>query len=362
MRHATSTRKRRDSKNIDLIDRLENVLDSAEAQTLVWHKMCYAHFTDKSKLERLQKTLAVAAKEETSCSSSGDRCSLRRSVEPVNWNLCIFCQTVLKARLISVMTKQMSDQIIKASSLDYKIGVRLAGVIDLIVAEAKYHLTCLRAFTRSTTKTKQDSDNTDIAMVWLCNELQQSAEKGHVILLNDVWERYKELAEAITCIPDSLYMLLRLIFGGQEALEDGGSENNEDLVQRRVLSGAQDLVYCISGGRKWTPKHIGLASTLHQATRSKDLVELFNKAGHCLSYGQMLQVDTSLAESTLKTMDQATRAIFPPNIVANKFIHYTADNIDILDESLDGKNTFHATQMATWTTSRCGTSDARAIH
>ena len=456
VRHATSTRrKRRDSKNIDLIDRLENVLDSAEAQTLVWHKMCYAHFTDKSKLERLQKTLAVAAKEETSCSSSGDRCSLRRSVEPVNWNVCIFCQTVLKARLISVMTKQMSDQIIKASSLDYKIGIRLAGVIDLIAAEAKYHLTCLRAFTRSTTKTKQDSDNTDIAMVWLCNELQQSAEKGHVILLNDVWERYKELAEelstiiqpsyysrrttfterlqsqlgdifnffqpldrstserktmliptkyqhtavlqmeemeteetlpqyvpqddiflslvhvglkirgdmmetpghkgfsvsedeAITCIPDSLYMLLRLIFGGQEALEDGGSENNEDLVRRRVLSVAQDLVYCISGGRKWTPKHIGLASTLHQATRSKDLVELFNKAGHCLSYEQMLQVDTSLAESTLKTMDQATGSIFPPNIVANKFIHYTADNIDILDESLDGKNTFHATQMATW--------------
>ena len=458
VRHAASTRKKlRDSKNIDLVDHLQNVLDSAEAQTIVWHKMCYAHFTDKSKLERLQKTQAVDSKQEASCSSSGDRSSLRRPVEPVNWNLCIFCQSVvLKARLISVMTKQMSDQIIQASSLDYKIGLRLAGVIDLIAAEAKYHLKCLRAFTRSTIKTKQDSENTDLAMVWLCKELHHSADKGHVILLNDVWERYKELAEesstiiqpsyysrrstfkeklqsqlgdiftffqsldrstserktmliptkyqhtavlqmkeieeteemlpqyvpqediflslvhvalkirgdmmetpghkgfsvsedeAISCIPDSLYMLLRLIFGGQEALEDDSSENNEDLVQSRVLSIAQDLVYCISGGRKWTPKHIGLGNTLHQATRSKDLVELFNKAGHCLSYEQVLQVDTSLAESTLKSMDQATGAIIPPNIVANEFIHYTADNIDILDETLDGKNTFHATQMATW--------------
>ena len=156
--------------------------------------------------------------------------------------------------------------------------------------------------------------------------------------------------DAIRCIPDSLYMLLRLIFGGQEALslQDDSTENNEEVVQRMVLSIAQDLVYCVSSGRKWTPKHIGLASTLHQATRSKDLVELLHKAGHCLSYDQVLQVDTSLAESTLKSMDQATGAIIPPNIVANTFLHYTADNIDILDETLDGKNTFHATQMAVW--------------
>lgn len=459
VRHATSTRRKlRDSKNIDLIDRLENVLDSPQAQTVVWHKMCYAHFTDKSKLERLQKThTAVDSKQESTCSSSGNIRSLRTRAQPVNWNLCIFCQTcVLKARLISVMTKKMSDQIIQTSFFDYKIGLRLAGEIDLIAAEAKYHLTCLRAFTRSTTKTKQDSDNTDLAMVWLCKELHQSADKGHVILLNDVWERYKELAEesstviqpsyysrrttfkenlqsqlgdifnffqpldritserqtmliptkyqhaavlkmkeiqdsdetfpkyapqddiflslvhvalkirgdmmktpghkgfsvsedeAIPCIPDSLYMLLRLIFGGQEMLEVGCSGNNEDLTRSRVLSVAQDLVYCVSGGRKWTPKHIGLANTIHQATRSKDLVQLLNKAGHCLSYEQVLQVDTSLAESTLKSMDQATGAIIPPNIEVNKFIHYTTDNIDILDETLDGKNTFHATQMAMW--------------
>ena len=381
-------------------------------------------------------------------------------MQPVNWSLCIFCQTAnKKARLISVMTKQMSDQIIQVSHLDYKVGLRLAGVIDLIAAEAKYHLPCLSTFNRSTSKTKQESANTDLAMIWLCQELHQSADKGHVILLDDVWERYKELAEesstmiqpsyqsrrgtfkeklqsqlgdifnffqpldsciserktvsiptkyqstavlqmkadteeseeklafpkyepqddiflslvhvamkvhgdmmetpghkgfsvseedAIACIPESLYMLLRLIVGGQASLEDDSPGNNEEHVRSRVLSVAQDLVYCVSGGKKWTPKHVGLASTLHQATRSKDLVRLFNKAGHCLSYEQVLQVDTSLAESTLKSLDKATGAIIPPNIEANKFIHYTCDNIDILDETLDGKNTFHATQMAAW--------------
>lgn len=459
---ASSRRKLRDSKNIDLIDRLENVLDTADAQNLVWHKICYAHFTDKSKIQRLHKTQTVNSKAEASCSKvhCPQTRSSRRNVQPVNWTLCIFCQSVrLKTRLISVMTKQMSDQIIEASSLDYEMSIRLAGVIDLIAAEAKYHLACLSAFTRSTTKTKQETNKTDLAMLWLCKELHQSADKGHVIQLNDVWERYTELAEelsisiqpsyysrrttfkeklqsqlgdifnfiqphdknpservtiliptkfqhravlqmkedeeaenttlpqyvpqddifhslvhvalkirgdmmetpghkgfsisedeAIPCIPNSLYMLLRLIFGGQEvlSLEDGGSENSEELVRSLVLSVAQDLVYCVSGGRKWTPKHIGLANTLHQATRSKDLVGLFHKAGHCLSYEQVLQVDTSLAEHTLKSMDLATGAVIPSNIVANKFIHYTADNIDILDETLDGKNTFHATQMAVW--------------
>ena len=188
-------------------------MDSAESQTLVWHKVWYVHFTDKSKLERLQKPQAVYSKQNPSCSSSGVRRSLRTCVEPVNWNLCIFCQTVLsKARLISVMTKQMSDQIIQASSLDYKIGIRLAGVIDLIAAEAKYHLTCQRAFTRSTTKTKQDLDNTDLAMLWLCNELHQSADKGHVILLDVVWERYKELAEESSTIIQPSYYSRRATF------------------------------------------------------------------------------------------------------------------------------------------------------
>jgi hypothetical protein len=262
-------------------------------------------------------------------------------------------------------------------------------------------------------------------------ELHQSAEKGHVIQLNDVWERYKELAEesstaiqpsyysrrtafkeklqlqlgdvynfiqplkrspservtiliptkytyqplavlqmmqdedsadptspqyvpqgdiflslvhvalkirddrmdtpghkgfsvtendAMQCIPDSLYMLLRLIFGGQDALSlnDDSDENNE-VVQRMVLSIAQDLVYSVSSGKKWIPKHIGLASTLHKATRSKDLVELLHKAGHCLSYDQVVQVDTSLAESTLKSMDQVTGAIIPSTLSPTRF-------------------------------------------
>jgi hypothetical protein len=104
------------------------------------------------------------------------------------------------------MTKTVSEQILQAAHLDHKVGLRLAGVTDLIAAEAKYHLPCLRAFTRSTTKTKQVAADTNLAMVWLLKELHYVAEKGQVVQLNDVWERYKKLAEdSSTTIPQSYY-------------------------------------------------------------------------------------------------------------------------------------------------------------
>jgi hypothetical protein len=107
-------------------------------------------------------------------------------------------------------------------------------------------------------------------------------------------------------------------------------------------------VFGVSCGKKWTPKHVGLGSTLHQVTRSKDLVRLFIQAGHILNYDQILQVDTGLAESILDSLDPNTGSVIPPNLVQGKFVHFSADNIDILDETMDGKNMFHATQIAAW--------------
>ena len=73
------------------------------------------------------------------------------------------------------------------------------------------------------------------------------------------------LSDTIAYIPDSLYMLLSLVVSGQTSLEDDGIGGKEKLPQRRVLNEAKVLVYCFSDGKKWTPKHVSLACTLHQA-------------------------------------------------------------------------------------------------
>ena len=48
-----------------------------------------------------------------------------------------------------------------------------------------------------------------------------------------------------------------MIVADQEALEDDSDENDEDCVRIKV---AQDLVYCVSAGGKWTPKHVRIAN------------------------------------------------------------------------------------------------------
>ena len=469
----TARSKLRDVSNRDIIHRLEVVLHSADAESVVWHRNCYAQFTDKGKIQRLQKSQKTLRRnsavdisgEQTSsssetCIASVSKHVLRGSVPGTDWNKCLFCQTVhTKHRLVSVTTQKMSAQIIEAAQFDKILRIRVACVNDLIAAEGKYHLQCYVNFTRSTQTIQSISHNTDLAMAWLCSELQASAQKGHVLELHDVFNRYCSLTDdagieipssflsrrasfteklkhnlmeiyefipmphrtssgnktllvptkyrhipisqmedqdndeltmpvqtgddnllslvhialkirrdlvsqpghkgfnvseddAAACVPDSLYIFLRLLFEGQSFIDGETDENNgedvEKKVQTKVLSIAQDIVFGVSHGKKWTPKHIGLGSTLHQATRSKHLVQLFHNAGHVLSYESILRMDNALAEHTIQNMDTDNGVVIPPNLTPGKFVHFSADNIDINDSSLDGKNTFHATQMAAW--------------
>lgn len=68
-----------------------------------------------------------------------------------------------------------------------------------------------------------------------------------------------------------------------------------------------------------------------------------------MSYKQVLQADDILAQLTLSTLDYDTGAVIPPTMnkcdSSNPILQITADNIDILTGTLDGKNSFHATQM-----------------
>ena len=70
------------------------------------------------------------------------------------------------------------------------------------------------------------------------------------------------------------------------------------------------------------------------------MVRLFNQAGHILNYDQILQVDNGIAESVLDSSDPHTGSVILPNLVRGKFVYFSADNIDILDETLDGKTGF----------------------
>ena len=54
-----------------------------------------------------------------------------------------------------------------------------------------------------------------------------------------------------------------------------------------------------------------------------------------------------MAKKTLESLGD-DGAIVPQNLVKGRFIHFSADNIDINKYTPDGKGTFHATQVAAW--------------
>jgi hypothetical protein len=148
-------------------------------------------------------------------------------------------------------------------------------------------------------------------------------------------------------VPNSLFLFLSVLFGGISALTQETVCNDENAI----LSIAQYIVYGVSKKRKLTPKHIGLALTLHQATRSATLVDLFHVAGHTIGMDTVRRIDTSIATEILETFKANGYVFIPRGIVpytAGRLIIGSLDNIDVQEETIDGKNTFHSTQLVCW--------------
>lgn len=150
-----------------------------------------------------------------------------------------------------------------------------------------------------------------------------------------------DLEEAAKFVPDSLYCLLKSILSDDD---DDDQDPDADL-HRAILNIGQDIAYQASHRRLAPAKHVGIALAVHQATRSKTLVQLLHAAGHCICYEQMQRIDTSLAKRQMCRFEE-NQVTVSSNLTPGNFVQYAADNIDILEKTLDGKGTFHATQMA----------------
>ena len=108
--------KHRDCQNRIAIDRLVLIL-TTNPDSLVWHKSCYASFTSKTNITRLQNRNYSESCEAGTSSSAGDLPSrtssrLRSSIQPGgDWEACMFRQDgSTKAKLSSVTTLKMSQQ------------------------------------------------------------------------------------------------------------------------------------------------------------------------------------------------------------------------------------------------------------
>lgn len=69
--------------------------------------------------------------------------------------------------------------------------------------------------------------------------------------------------------------------------------------------------------------------------------------GNCSSYDEVERVHTSLAKEVV-AKSLLNNAMLPSNISPNGFIQVAADNNDINEETLDGRNTTHATTVVVY--------------
>ena len=146
-------------------------------------------------------------------------------------------------------------------------------------------------------------------------------------------------------VPESLYWLRRWIISASECFEENPSpvcKNSAD--EKRIVTLSQDIVQCSTHGRVKTPKHASLAMSVRHLTGSKQLIKILNRMGHCCSYDETKVIDTSLAKESLAKAEE-TGVVIPYNITPGKFIQFAGDNNDINEETLDGKQTTHATTL-----------------
>ena len=145
-------------------------------------------------------------------------------------------------------------------------------------------------------------------------------------------------------VPASLYNLLSWIITGDEDIPPKGETVTVKSANdhRRILSIAQDILFCTRRGRVKPPKHVALPMAIYHLTRSTQLVSLLNGFDHGVSASQLLEMDTALAQHEL---DRSGEVVLPANIDKNVSAVFCFDNFDLCEETRTGANTTHCTNV-----------------
>lgn len=170
-----------DDVNIKNISRISEAFRSGNESRILYHRPCYASFTSKDKILRLQKGGDHCSGTKESTQSSSAR--RRSDTGHMSWDRCIICQEDKKEMLHNVMTFNRNKKIIDLAKFDYKLGTRIANVTDLIATEAVYHSSCLIRLERTASRTKEEighSQVSELSFTGVCKELRQAAQHGKV--------------------------------------------------------------------------------------------------------------------------------------------------------------------------------------
>ena len=115
-----------------------------------------------------------------------------------------------------------------------------------------------------------------------------------------------------------------------------------DTSRRRCDALFQIAYFMIHKGLKKTPLHIANAQTIHNLSRSKSLITMFNRQGLCCSYDDVLRQDQMLANRTI-IRAEGHRVPIPPSIKPEISVRGAMDNFDREEDTKSGMHGTHDT-------------------
>ncbi|KAK3724019.1 hypothetical protein QZH41_000590 [Actinostola sp. cb2023] len=346
-----------DDDMIRILLGVKNDLVAAEAR---YHKTCYASYTSLSNLK--WQCLPEDEKKESAYDQAFQELVSEIEIGIKAWKA--FDMSSLLNKYIGLLEKQGVDghkyktQNLKfriknhfgerivfqqpyrrdISELVYSSEISLMDVINGAAAQRNDQPELLQ---------KENSESAESVVYKAAKMLKGSIKECNSISLYPLSSNDIELERAKSLVPPDLYLFLRWLITSDDldARFDSPCSNVSD--ERRVLCLAQDMVHCLSHGRIKLPKHVGLAMAVRHITGSKEIVTILNRLGHCSSYDEIERVDTGLAKEIL-AKSRSVNVMIPSNIIPGNFVQFASDNNDINEETLDGKNTTHATTVVVY--------------
>ena len=160
-------------------------------------------------------------------------------------------------------------------------------------------------------------------------------------------------------VPDILYDFITWCTSSKD-YENAVSSSDVDEDKKQPDLKVQSICHGIISHSRMvkTPLQLGLAIKVYHDFGSKKLSELLHSLGHAVSYNEVRQFVTSVANDQLSKTDNVyvPHGIKPVDTDDTcTFVDAAIDNFDLNEDSLDGKRTTHA--LATVIYQRCGGSE-----
>lgn len=158
-------------------------------------------------------------------------------------------------------------------------------------------------------------------------------------------------------IPPELYCFFRWVVQGPNTTTN--EEENSTEVRKRVVTLAQTTVSLTLSERqkknkksellkitREMPQQLAIGLAIHQALRSKEIVNMLHGFGLAVEYNRLLRVEAQIEQSVLQRMEQNGGVYLHPNIVRDRHVFFAVDNVDFAEDTYDGQRTFHGAAMA----------------